>query len=414
MLRIGRSAALLAIAARVVLAQQGVSPGALDDALKALEAGNPAAAEVSLREAARAQPEDYSIHFNLALALSMQNKDAEAEAELRRTLDIQPGLYQAEMNLGILLLRNRRAADALVPLKAAAEAKPGELRPNLLYADALMAAGLGAAAAGQYQVAAGIDAKSAAAQLGWARALVSASPEDAEPHYRKAAELDPQLRNTLLELAAAFDKAGRADEAITLYREFPESAEAQSRLSALLAAKNDFAAAIPGLEQAVKSAPTAENRLALAEAYWLNRQAGQAIEQLQFAVAADAANFELRMRLGRVLRDERKLTQAADQFLAAAKIRPDAVQAWNELASAFVVSENYPQGLAALDRVRALGKEIPGDLYYRAICLDKLRQLKPAMEAYRQFVATDGGKLPDQEFVARQRIRILEAELNRK
>ena len=119
------------------------------------------------------------------------------------------------------------------------------------------------------------------------------------------------------------------------------------------------------------------------------------------------------MDLGRELRDQRRFVPAAQQFAAAAKIRPDSVKAWNELAAVLVVNEDYAGGLAALDRVRALGKEVPGDFYYRAISLEKLRQPKPAMEAYRQFLATDGGKMPDQEFLARQRIRIIESELNR-
>ena len=79
-----------------------------------------------------------------------------------------------------------------------------------------------------------------------------------------------------------------------------------------------------------------------------------------------------------------------------------------------MVNEAYADGLAALDRVRALGKEVPGNYYYRAISLEKLRQPKPAMEAYRQFLATDGGRMPDQEFLARQRIRIIENELKQK
>jgi len=138
------------------------------------------------------------------------------------------------------------------------------------------------------------------------------------------------------------------------------------------------------------------------------------IEQLQLAVAADPANFDLRMDLGRELRDAHKPPEAAQQFVAASKIRPDEVKVWNELAAIYVVNADYADGLAALDRVRALGKELPGDFYFRAICLEKLRQLKPAVEAYRQFLASDGGKMPDQEFLARQRVRILENELNRR
>jgi tetratricopeptide (TPR) repeat protein len=120
------------------------------------------------------------------------------------------------------------------------------------------------------------------------------------------------------------------------------------------------------------------------------------------------------MDLGRALRDLRRLLPAAEQFTAAAKIRPDSVKAWNELANVLVVSEDYAGGLAALDHVRALGQEGAGDYFYRAISLEKLKQPKPALEAYRQFLAADGGKNPDQEFQARQRIRIIESELNRR
>jgi tetratricopeptide (TPR) repeat protein len=140
----------------------------------------------------------------------------------------------------------------------------------------------------------------------------------------------------------------------------------------------------------------------------------KAVEQLQLAVASDPANYDVHMYLGRELRDGRQFVPAAEQFRAAAKIQPDSVKAWNELAAVLVVNEDYAGGLGALDHVRALGKEVAGDFYYWAISLEKLKQPKPAMEAYRQFLAADGGKMPDQEFQARQRIRIIENELNRR
>jgi tetratricopeptide (TPR) repeat protein len=164
---------------------------------------------------------------------------------------------------------------------------------------------------------------------------------------------------------------------------------------------------------AVKTTPSVANRLALADAYKLNKQPERVIEQLQLAVASEPSNFDLRMDLARELRDAHKSADAAQQFSAAAKLRPDSVKAWNELATVYVVNGDYGDGLAALDHVRALGKEIPGDFYFRGICLDRMRELKPAIEAYRRFLETDGGKMADQEFLARQRIRIMENELNR-
>src|ERR1700733_5019218 len=102
----------------------------LSEGLKALDANQPAAAEPLLRQAIQSDANDFSAHFNLALALSLQQKDAEAIRELQRTLELKPGLYQADANPGTLLLRNKRAAEALPVLKEAAAQKPDEPRVN--------------------------------------------------------------------------------------------------------------------------------------------------------------------------------------------------------------------------------------------------------------------------------------------
>jgi tetratricopeptide (TPR) repeat protein len=387
----------------------------LADGLKALDANQPAAAETLLRQAVASSPDDFSAHFNLALALSLEQKDAEAIQELRRTLELKPGLYQADSNLGTLLLRNKRPAEALPALKEAAALKPVEPRINLLYAQALFETGDVAQAGEYYRKAAELDPKSAAALVGLARSdLKLAKLPEAAEHFRAAASIDPQYKGAMLELAAEYERARMIPEAIAVYGEFPDNAAAKERLARLQVDNGNSAAAIPTLEAAVRQAPSVANRLALADAYKLNKQTGKVIEQLQLAAVSDPASFEVRMDLGRELRDQRRFVPAAAQFAAAAKIRPGEVKAWNELAAVLVVSEDYAGGLAALDHVRALGKEVPGDFFYRAISLEKLRQPKPALEAYRHFLDADGGKMPDQEFQARQRVRIIESELNRR
>lgn len=381
--------------------------------MKALDANQPEAAEPLFRSAAAAAPNDVSAHFNLALALSMEHKDAEAAAEYRKTLELQPGLYQANLNLGILLLRDKQPANALPVLKQAAESQ-NNARTNLYYAQALDQTGDLAQAESRYRAAIELDPKSAPAEDGLARLLLNQSKlAEAAGHFRQAAALDPAYRNELLDVAAAYEKAGMPAEAIALYQQFPENAAAKERLAHLLVDNGKAAAAIPDLEQAVRANPSLANRLALADAYKLNKQPDKVIEQLQLAVAADPSNYDLRMDLGRELRDAHKASEAVQQFTAAAGIRPDSVKTWNELATLYVVNGDFVKGLAALDRVRALGQELPGDYFFRGICLDRLRQLKPAIEAYRQFLAADGNKMPDQEFQARQRIRIMESELNR-
>jgi len=72
---------------------------------------------------------------------------------------------------------------------------------------------------------------------------------------------------------------------------------------------------------------------------------------------------------------------------------------------------DLPRALEAYDKARGLGENTAGLAFMRAITLDKMRQLKPALEAYEQFLALSQGKNPDQEFQARQRVRIIRHQL---
>ncbi len=381
--------------------------------LKALDANQPAEAEPLFRKAIEADPKDYSAHFNLAFALSEQHKDAEAIAELRKTLELKPGLYEADLNLGILLLRNRKPDQAAPVLKEAIAAKPKEFRPNEYYGDALLGSGDAAGAENAYQAALAANPQSAEAQLGLGRALLKQGRlDDAAARYRTAAA-DPKYHRALLELAAEYEKQRRFADAIAIYHEFPQEPSARERLGALEVENKSYSAAIPDLEQVVKSSPTTANRLALADAYRMAGDHDREIALLQQAAQADPSNFDLQMITGRALRDQRQLMAAAQHFAVATKLHPEDAKAWNELASALIVSENYAEGLAALDHVHALGKEVPGDYYLRAITLDKLKMKPQAIEAYRQFLATDNGAAPNQEFLARQRIRIIESDMKK-
>ena len=122
----------------------------------------------------------------------------------------------------------------------------------------------------------------------------------------------------------------------------------------------------------------------------------------------DPDNFEIRMLHGRIIRDQRKFPEAAEEFVRAAKLKPDAPQAWSELANVLVMAENYPPALAALDRVAALQAEKPGHVYLRAIVLDKIKDRKPALESYERFLAQSNGQFPDEEWEARHRLITLE------
>jgi tetratricopeptide (TPR) repeat protein len=380
------------------------------DGLKALEAGQYDAAAEAFRKAVAADPADYSAHFNLALAYGFLSRDEEGIAEYRKTLELKPGLYEAELNCGMLLLR-RKDADAVALLEAAAAQKPDAFRPRYYLAEAEAQAGALDRAEANYLRAIELDPKSAAAESGLGRLLVREGKLDlAAPHYRQAAALDPKRRSLLLELADAYEKAHQSAEAAAIYRDFADDPGAQAHLGQLLLDSKQYAEAATVLETAYGREPSTVNAVALAMAYAFSSQPAKAVPLLQKAVAADPANFELRMIYGRALRDARQFPLAAAQFTEAGKLKPAAVETWRELGDALYMAGDLPRALEAFDHAHQMGENTAGLAFMRAIILDKMRQLKPALEAYEQFLALSHGH-EDQEFQARQRVRIIRHQL---
>ena len=385
------------------------------DGMKALEEQRYEAAAQAFEKAAAASPSDYSAHFHLGLAYTMLKRDAEAAAAYRKVLDLKPGLYEAELNLGMVLLRSNQAAEAARYLESAAEKKPKEFRPALYSGDAWLAAGDAVKAEPRYRAAAELDPKSAPAEHGLGRALAKQRKlTEAEPHFRKAAELDPAYKEAQLELAALFEAAKHADQAAAIYSQFPDNAGAQERLGQLWLEAGKIPEAVRALEAAVSKSPTDANRFALATAYLANKQASKALPLLEQALAAGNAGYETRMVYARVLRDAKDYPKAAQEFLRAAQLKPDSAEAWSDLAGMLILLNQDQQALAALDKIRALGAEKPGHHYLRAIVLDRNKQHKPALESYQRFLAVSDGKSPDEEFKARQRVRILEKETGKR
>ncbi len=352
------------------------------EGLKALEAQDYAAAEQHLGQAVAADPSDFAARFNLALTQSLLGKRREAIEGYRKVLSLKPGLYEAELNLGILLVLEKQSGEAVTLLESACRQKPGEFKPHFWLAEALLAAGQPSGAAEHFKRALELDQKSADAWLGLARAKMRQGElEEAEAGMKKALELAPESRQALLELAAAYEQAGRLDKAIDLYAQFPDNAAALERRALLL----------------IKTG-----------------HSEQALSPLEKLLAREPDNAGLRLTYGRVLRDLKRYREAAAQFNSAVQIKPDLAEGWGELAGVSVLTENYATALQALDRLKDLGAEKPGHLYLRAIMLDKMRRLKPALEYYEKFLETSGGASPNEEFLARQRARIIKKELERR
>lgn len=383
--------------------------------LKALDERNYELAVQHFSKAVAADPKDYYSHFNLALAHSAAHQDEAAITHYRKALELKPGLYEAQLNLGLVLLQNRKAAEALPLLESAARQKPMEFRPVYYLAEANAAENKLDLAEAGYRTAILADAKSAGAHYGLGRVLAQQGKlSDAEASMREAGKLDEQYKDAVLELAALYEKQNKQEDAVRIYREFAHVPAVEEALGMSLLKLGRADESIAPLEAAGKKNPTAANRYALAQAYLQTKQHDKALPLIEQVIANSPNEPSLYMLRGRLLRDQRKLRDAANSFYAAAKLKPDNVEAWSELAAMLNSLEEYPTTLAALDRIRQLNAEQPGHLFLRAITLDRLKQQKPALEAYKQFLTVAAGKFPDQEFQSRQRARILEKELSRK
>ncbi len=361
------------------LALLAQSPDLAEQGNLALDAKQYDRAVELLTQAASADPKDYSVEFQLGLAYSLLGKDAAAVPHYKAALVRKPDLAEAQLNLGLSLLRLKDPAAAQPYLEAALAAKP----------TATAESALGRSLARQGNLSA------------------------AEPHLRKSIAMDPTRRDDLLELASLYETAGERDKAVAIYREFPDRPQAQERLSVLLADEGRPSEAIAALETAVKVSPTEENRLALAQAYVRANQLAKAEPIVAMLVGLEPRDKETRLFYGKILRDERKLPEAATQFEILLESHPEVPESWRELANVRMVMQQYPQALDALDHVRALGPEKAGDLFYRALAFDHLNRRPEAIESYRKFLAMSQGQLPTQEFQARQRARILEDESRR-
>jgi tetratricopeptide (TPR) repeat protein len=356
------------------------APDPMREASAHLDAGRYAEAVAVLKPFVEKNPGSVAGRFNLALSQSLAGEDEAAIAGFRKVLELQPGLFEAQVNLGQALVKTGRFSEAEAPLAAAAEAKPDDARVRYLQARALM---------GQDRL------------------------RDALPLLERAAELDPANRDRRLELAETYQRAGMKKEARAAWERVAEIPAARERLALLLLDEGDNEAAIGHLELLMKEQPTSAVAYALATAYLRDRRPEKSVPLAQAIVRQEPANLEARLFLGRLLRDQKQYGPAAQQFQAAVKLQPQSLEAWSEFTAALVLLQQHEAALQALEQVRAIGGENAAYHYLRATMLDARKEHKPALESYQRFLSLSEGKHPDEEFKARQRVRMLERMLRR-
>jgi len=398
----------------------------LQQAAVALENQDYAGAAQVLEEYLSGNAEDFRAEFNLAYAYSMMGRRADAISHYKNVTARQPEIVPARLNLGILLVEDGQAAEAVEHLQFAAEKQPGDFRAAVYLARALAGSGRIPEARESYAKALELEPDDADANESYARLLVESDPALAEIYLRRVLDLDSRrdgarlLLATVLEARAA-QGADTLGEAAELYRNYleahPRTAESNSlrvRLGQIYWAQQKAAEAVAQWEAAWTAGDSSEQleRLLL-DAYLKGPepQKGKAEELVDRMLSQNETDAELWMLAGRLRLEKREYEQAGARFLRAAQLRPDWAEAHVNLASTLFLMKQYEPVLRVLAKVAELGADTAGTHFLRAVSHDNLHHQEEAVENYERFLALDGGNNPDQEFQARQRVRIITDDL---
>ena len=374
-------------------------------------------AEARLDSWLLAHPNDARALFDAGYVADAQDRLDDAAALYRRAIKADPESLEAHVSLGLLLAR---------------QGKPGEARPELATATTL-------------------DAEEAGPELkarAWramARIDRESNPAAASNDLLEALKLSPETPADTLMAANLAEQTGQLDAAEAAYRRVlaadAKSVAAGIGLGHILIVRKQYPEAETVLRAALVQAPddptvTAQLATALvaqdkAEALPLLQKLHQAhpadpsISRMLAAVLADAGDYpgsdqldlhllaanpddaELLVAHGQNLVHEGQLAQAYSVFDKATKIDQASADAWSGLAFTASRTNSPDVTLHALTMRSQHAPENASTLFLWATAYDTLHQKEQAAAYYRRFLDAAGGKFPNQEWQARQRLQVL-------
>jgi Flp pilus assembly protein TadD len=391
----------------------------LDEAQRNIDANNFEAAITPLQKFIAKKPEIAFAHFQLGYAYTALKRSDEARAEYERAIALDAKMPEAYLNLGVLLLDKQEYAAAVVPLSKAVALLPAQGRPRALLAVAQDRSGDQEGAARSFEGVLHLDPNDPTANLYVGElALRRGKPAEAETRFRHALEIRPDAPAALQGLAQSLE-AQNKPEAADAYRKFlsvmPGDSGARARLIHLLVNAQEYDAALVELDRADAGKPPSLDSLRLrADIQIAQNKLADAVVTLQQAIMLAPRDAQLIAGLGRVYLQKRDFASAEKDLKAALQLDRNNLVYWKDLSSTYYLSGNYPATLATLDVIAKAEPPTSGAWFIRALCYDKLRQFKPALEAYDKFLTLERGKTSDQIWQAQQRSKVLKHMLEEK
>lgn len=402
-----------------------VSPlaGPVADAEAAIAKSDWSAAEKALDAYLAANPDDGRALFDAGYVADSQNRAEDAAGLYKRAVAADSKSFEAQLMLGLLLARQGKLEEARPALEAATKLDPGEAGPALkarawralAQIDKPGPDGKGDAAQASTDLLEALklspetDADTLlAAQL----AETQGQNDAAEGAYRRLLAKDPHLASAEAGLAHVLIAQKKYPEAETLLRgameQAPNDPTLTAQLATVLAAQNK-AEALPLMEKLYAAHPkdTAITRM-LAD---LRSQAGDAAGADQLVLQLLAANpndEDMLVEHGQNLIRQKRFREAFAAFDKATQLDSADGDAWSGLAFAASKVGQPSVTLHALTMRSKYLPEVPSTYFLWAISYDTLHAKTEAITYYRHFLDASEGKYPDQEWQARQRLKVLE------
>jgi Flp pilus assembly protein TadD len=337
------------------------------------------------RHAIAADPKQFEARLALGLDLAAAGKTDEAREQIDAATKLtpEPPNPAAQGQAFRALARVLQPSDpnaARAALLAALKLTPETPSDTLLTAEIAAAAGDDDVAREAYGRVLASDAANPQATAGLAHLLIrDKNYAEAEPLLRKALGTTPEDAALNAQLAAVLSGEGKQAEAVEALEKVHAGAPADLHITAMLAdlytQAGDAAKADPLYVQLLAAAPGDPSLLAARGNNLIRQQRyPEAIPVLQQATRLDPANGD----------------------------------AWSGLAFAASKTHQPQLTLDALAMRSKVMSDTPSTYFLSATAYDTLHQTKFAVEKYKQFLATAGGRFPDQEWQAKHRLVALE------
>lgn len=377
-------------------------------------------------EAIKVRPEFPEAEFQKGNVLATLGRSAEAESSFRRAIELRKSWSLPYSALGALLARLNRDKDAEPLLREAIRLDPNDLLAARILANVRLAANDPKEA---LQLATRVTAEPGAGAAIWfvralaergigdnsaalnslnqvlelepqnfdaliARAALRVAEHESALEDLKAAELLANDKNKVSRLVAAYESAGRQEDA-TRVAKAAGLAEPANVISGnvigteeeiKLANSDDLDQAREALEKLLKKNPNNAKLLARLGASYRTSDPNRSLDFYRRALELEPANADFATGYSSALVRARRFAEAVIVLRKVVLAAPDNYAAHANLATALYELKQFPQALAEYEWLLQSKPDLTIAYYFIATAHDNLGEYEQALAAYETFL----------------------------